>query len=390
MSESLVTPGHYMLTEEQQDAAHTLGAHVSVTAAPGAGKTSVLIERYLHILRTQDISIDQIVAITFTRRAANEMRERLRREVDREVDLLLNTAEPAMRARWIRHKRSLDGAVITTIHGFCSRLLREFPLEAGLDPQFSVFDEHQSALLLETVAEEILTELISAQHEAITRLVAVFNREKIIDGLTRIYNQIRNQGLTFDDVERRTRATHSTIQSYEECLSELDSVMIEFLGMANLTPAAETKRQACERAWPSFRKRISNVPTLHDLVEYCRLIESFQMHRPVSGGKQKEIVEKLDRLIWEKDPGGYLSQIYFDVLAVEYATDVIDVIRLIDERLNSEKQKMAALDYDDLQIRLLRMLADHREMAHRISNRYRYFLVDEFQDTNDLQRAIMT
>src|SRR5215813_14173292 len=116
------------LKPEQEEAAHTLDRHVSVTAGPGAGKTTVLVERYLHILRTQDVSVDQIVAITFTNRAANEMRERLRAGLNNLVSL----ASPKDRPKWMRHKRTLDGAIITTIHGFCSRLLREFPVEADI------------------------------------------------------------------------------------------------------------------------------------------------------------------------------------------------------------------------------------------------------------------
>ena len=111
------------LKPEQQLAARTLDRHVSVTAGPGAGKTTVLVERYLHILRTQDVNVDQIVAITFTNRAANEMRERLRRELDN----LLPSAAPRERAKWMRHKRTIDGAIITTIHGLCARLLRARP-----------------------------------------------------------------------------------------------------------------------------------------------------------------------------------------------------------------------------------------------------------------------
>jgi ATP-dependent helicase/nuclease subunit A len=65
------------LKPEQATAAHTLDRHLSVTAGPGSGKTTVLVERYLEILRTQKVSVDNIVAITFTIRAANEMRERV-------------------------------------------------------------------------------------------------------------------------------------------------------------------------------------------------------------------------------------------------------------------------------------------------------------------------
>src|SRR5437016_14440485 len=104
------------LKPEQELAAHTLDRHLSVTAGPGAGKTTVLVERYLEILRTKKVSVDNIVAITFTNRAANEMRQRVRAKID-----ALLRATGNERQTWLRHKRALQGAVITTIHGFCSR-----------------------------------------------------------------------------------------------------------------------------------------------------------------------------------------------------------------------------------------------------------------------------
>src|SRR5207247_2410522 len=165
--------------------------HVSVTAGPGAGKTTVLVERYLHILRTQDVSVDQIVAITFTNRAANEMRERLRRELDN----LLSSAAPRQRAKWMLHKRTIDGAIITTIHGFCSRLLREFPVEADIDPQFMLLDAHQSAMLEEAVAEDSLTEFINSDDRAVTELAAGAGRLSPPRGGSGLCRFMRNPGL---------------------------------------------------------------------------------------------------------------------------------------------------------------------------------------------------
>src|ERR1700704_1940843 len=106
------------LQPEQAAAAYTIDRHISVTAGPGSGKTTVLVERYIHILREHKLSIDQIVAITFTNRAANEMRERLRDQLNR---ILQTAAAGKERQRWLDYKRTLDGAVITTIHGLCAR-----------------------------------------------------------------------------------------------------------------------------------------------------------------------------------------------------------------------------------------------------------------------------
>src|ERR1043165_329143 len=131
-----------VLLPEQAAAAYDIDKHISVTAGPGSGKTMVLVERYLHILREHRLAIDQIVAITFTNRAANEMRERLRAD----LNVILQTVSASDRPRWLNNKRTLDGAVITTLHGFCARLLREFPVEARIDPQFLLVDEHRAAM----------------------------------------------------------------------------------------------------------------------------------------------------------------------------------------------------------------------------------------------------
>src|SRR2546423_2236678 len=180
------------LKQEQQAAAHTLDRHVSVTAGPGSGKTTVLVERYLHILReNKELNIDQIVAITFTNRAANEMRERLRKDLDR----ILAGCEGDERQRWMRYKRTLDGAVIDTIHGFCALLLREFPVEARIDPQFLLLDAHDAAILLESVVEEVLTEFISAGHLEISRLTLGVGRGKLAAALGQLYRDVRGQGL---------------------------------------------------------------------------------------------------------------------------------------------------------------------------------------------------
>src|SRR5712691_7158567 len=96
------------LKPEQAAAAHTLNCHLSVTAGPGSGKTFVLVERYLEILRTKKVSVDNIVAITFTNRAANEMRQRIRER----IDASLRTSSRGERQTWLRHKRTLEGAVI--------------------------------------------------------------------------------------------------------------------------------------------------------------------------------------------------------------------------------------------------------------------------------------
>src|SRR5687767_9277770 len=186
------------LLPEQAAAAYEINKHIAVTAGPGSGKTTVLVERYLHILRENPhLNIDQIVAITFTNRAANEMRERLREE----LNLILQTLSADERRHWLNYKRTLDGAVITTIHGFCARLLREFPVEARVDPQFLLLDEHRAAMMLELTVEEVLSDFISGGHVEISRLTLGVGRSRLAAALAQVYREARGQGLSLEDLK---------------------------------------------------------------------------------------------------------------------------------------------------------------------------------------------
>ena len=374
------------LKPEQRLAAHTLDRHVSVTAGPGAGKTTVLVERYLHILRTHDISVDQIVAITFTNRAANEMRERLRAELGE----LLRDAAPKDRAKWMRHKRTLEGAIITTIHGFCARLLREFPVEADIDPQFILLDAHQSAMLEEAVVEEALTEFISAGHRPITELAAGAARARLARGLIDIYRSMRNQGLTTERLQVLAEKNHATIEDYRREVDELSRMMDEFIHTRGLTASVEEKRLETSRRWPALREILLNELESISIGILTEAVQTFrEKTKPTAHGKSRDLIKRLDELIWKDRLGGKVPQMFFDLHAERYARELIHVVKALERRLDDEKRRRAALDFDDLQVRAFRLLDEHPEVLRRTSGRYKFFLVDEFQDTNTLQRDLM-
>ena len=371
----------------QARAAHTLDRHISVTAGPGAGKTAVLVERYLHILREKKpASIDQIVAITFTNRAANEMRERLRKALDR----LLRNASGSERARWMRYKRTLDGAVITTIHGFCMRLLREFPVEAGLDPQFMLLDEHRAATLLAAAVEESLTESIGRRDESVSRLTAGIGRPLLATALWEMYLRVRGQGLSFDHILKQTAASHSATEDYDALCDELDAAMNELISVRGLTSRANDKRAGAQKEWARVREilRSSDV----SLADYCGAIVEFrEAARPDARGQVASLVKQLDELFWGESKEkcfGRLPQMRFDLLARDYATALVTLLKSIDRRFTQAKQELSALDFDDLQLRTLELL-QRPEVLDRASSRYKFFLVDEFQDTNGLQRELL-
>jgi len=375
------------LKPEQATAAYTLDRHVSVTAGPGSGKTTVLVERYLHILRQNpQLNIDQIVAITFTNRAANEMRERLRKDLDR----ILECCSGDERLRWMRYKRTLDGAVINTIHGFCARLLREFPVEARIDPQFLLLDQHDAAILLEAAVEEALTELISRESEQISQLAVGFGRGRLAEALNQLYMTVRGQGLQLEELAYRTSTGHSTPDDYKQGLADLDHTINDYIRCGYLSPAGEARRTFFRSNWPTLRQMLEqNRPNLAD---YCSAIEAFRAGaRQSKNSAAGSIMERLDAQLWgagKQGPLGLVPQLCFDRIAKEYALEVIQALQQVEKRYREKKNLLAALDFDDLQLNALELL-DQPAVLGRVTQRYSFFLIDEFQDTNRIQRDLM-
>jgi len=373
-----------ILLPEQAAAAYEIDKHISVTAGPGSGKTTVLVERYVHILREHSLSIDQIVAITFTNRAANEMHERLRTELNQ----MLRIANEDERRRWLNYKRTLDGAVITTIHGFCARLLREFPIEARIDPQFLLLDEHRAAMMLELIVEEVLSEFISNGHVEISRLTLGVGRSRLAAALAQLYREARGQGLSLEELKVATAGAHATEADHAQALEELEQRMDEFLGLQIKTPGTKKKQWELAVRWDEFRKLLTAIPGHETLGEYCRCVEAFRRYRLSATSTVAEHVRALDTLIWGTDLQGRVPQVCLDLFARQYALEMINVLLRVDQRLNEEKQKLSALDFDDLELRTLQLL-ERPEVVARTSERYRFFLVDEFQDTNAVQRVLL-
>lgn len=373
-----------VLLPEQAAAAYDIDKHISVTAGPGSGKTMVLVERYLHILREHRLAIDQIVAITFTNRAANEMRERLRADLNH----MLRIATDEERRRWLNYKRTLDGAVITTIHGFCARLLREFPIEARVDPQFLLLDEHRAAMMLELTVEEVLSDFISGGHVEISRLTLGVGRSRLAAALAQLYREARGQGLSLEDLALKTAQTHATEEDHARALEELERTMNEFLRVRRTTKAQLENQAEVVAAWNEAKRLLTSIPSHETLADYCRLVETFRDPRPALRGSVADHVKALDELIWAKNLQGRVPQVCLDLFARQYALEMVNLLLRIDQRLNEEKQKLSALDFDDLELRTLTLL-ERQEVIARTSERYRFFLVDEFQDTNPVQRVLL-
>ena len=173
------------LTDEQERAVSRRGEPLLLAAGAGSGKTSVLVERFVAAVREDGVAPGRILAITFTDRAAGELRQRVRARF-----LELGDREAA---------RDTEAAFVSTFHGFCTRLLRAQPLAAGLDPDFSILDEHLARRLRARAFDLALGEFVAGEHPAAVELVAAYGADRLRAMLDGVFAELRSRG------ERRPR-----------------------------------------------------------------------------------------------------------------------------------------------------------------------------------------
>ena len=153
---------------------------VFVSAGAGTGKTTVLVERVALAVLERGLSLDSILVITYTERAAGELRERVRER---------------LRAAGRRDlARDVDGAWISTIHGFCARVLRMHPFEAGVDPRFRVLDESQASVLAAEAFTDALASFCAGREPERLGLLAAYGARGLRSMLLGVYGRLRSAG----------------------------------------------------------------------------------------------------------------------------------------------------------------------------------------------------
>jgi ATP-dependent helicase/nuclease subunit A len=264
------------LTDEQEQAAARRSEALLLSAGAGSGKTSVLVERFVRAVLEDGLAAGKILAITFTERAAGELRDRVRSRF-----LTLGEREAA---------RDTEAAFVSTFHGFCARLLRTHPLLAGLDPDFGILEEGIAGALRERAFSSALEAFLAADTGAALDLVAAYGVDQIQTMVLGVYAELRSRG------ERFPRLPQPTVEAEPGSLD------------------AEAARA-------------------------CGL---------------------LDELL-----GGF-----------SHAYEAL-------------KQRRGAADFDDLELCARELLDEHESVRSGWSERFELLMVDEFQDTNPRQLAIL-
>ena len=362
----------FSLTPSQDRAIHCIDTNVAVSAGAGSGKTRVLVQRFLYILGlglrqpADTVLPREILAVTFTRKAAAEMRDRIRDE----IEIICNDCqEETQRIYWQRQLKDLIHAQIGTIHGLCSSLLRGNPVESDLDPAFTVLEERDHNDFLVTEVRNHLRRLLHEQNQAAALLCDEYGSRSLQEQTL----SLLQKGFSF--------ARGGVTAKYDEELAEIvreASRLRHVVTPEFLTECTPGNRKVLENNAENLQHALEDLTKQENL----DLLQSICQGLNKRGTNKEEIAALktgLERII------GYPLCVRARSLAPAWEEYLLEMRGYLDTKL----REAGLLSFDDLEEKALDLLEHHPDVLAKCRRQFRYIMVDEFQDTNERQRQLV-
>jgi ATP-dependent helicase/nuclease subunit A len=396
-------PARTALTDQQGVAVSRRQASVVLSSGAGCGKTHVLTQRYLSHLRDDGAEVGQVVAITFTDRAARQMRERIRRACR---DHLRAAATDEEAERWAGHLRGLETAPISTIHAFCGNLLRQHAVEAGLDPRFEVLEDYLAGNLQTQALTACLQRLLTFEGEAgedLRRLVLLYGWRPTVEAVQHLMGQWDEAGwarwLGCSDEEIAAAwlgpARAELLPRHLEYLTTASPKIARCFWLLRSTPCTGPKMAA------NVRRVLEQTPLLAGAADLGAAVAELKDAAKVVGTEKAKAWPSEE--IYEAVKGAFEdfrkelpAQLQLFTEAVPDADAAVAAgrcfLRVADEAVRAYRQlkrRNGVADFQDLLVQARDLLRDHSEVRERLQRRYRFLLIDELQDTDPVQMELV-
>ena len=391
------------LTDDQKKAID-FSKHVFLTANAGSGKTAVLSYRYIEIALQTDAQLNSIVAITFTDKAAGELYNKISNQIE---ERLSEEKDPVIRKKLIRIRRELVSANISTIHSFCLELLKEFSPEAEVDANFQVADENAAGDLIRLSVEEVFNSIAEEDNE-------------LTDEIAKFLRYFGSSNLAKEKMISLINGRKTALQIIDEIYSKNDDEIFYYL-----------KEKISEKLESVFRNLDEIVPDIKKINEFVfsangengRAQKTNELLKEYD--KAESIVEKLnlinvvfETILTQKGTvasRGYLNErstfeeeinaveSFFkmakkikiepdedDVIRrqIDFAKTTLDVFSAVLSTYRKKKQTLGLLDFEDLLIKTNKVIK-RKEVRAALNEKYRFIMIDEYQDTNEIQYDIV-
>jgi ATP-dependent helicase/nuclease subunit A len=365
-----------------------LGATLVVEAAAGTGKTSELVARMLAVLRSGAGSLASMVAVTFTEKAAGEMKLRLRAAIEQQRTS--GETPPAERARLDASLAELEVARIGTIHALCADLLRERPVEAGVDPLFQVMAEDEARRTFDEVFDAWFGGALSAPSEGVRRMLRQRARAqggpraRLRDAAFKLTTQ-----RDFDAPWRRDPWDRDAALDHlvERTIPELTA----FAGRAS---RRDDFLAECVDKLGRFRDELERIERVrgrdHDGLEaeIAEVARWWEWRRDGRGQRYGPGIEREQVLATKRAVKAELDA-FVEQSSADLAACLFTELWPLVDAFQAKKARAGVVDFHDLLLLARDLLCRSAEVRADLAGRVSHLFVDEFQDTDPLQAEIL-
>jgi ATP-dependent exoDNAse (exonuclease V) beta subunit len=359
------------LTEEQQRAVDRRGGSLLVRAGAGTGKTTVLVERFVRAATDDEAGVNSILAITFTEKAAAQLKTRVR---ERFVELGRRDLA-----------REAESAWISTIHGFCARLLRTHALAAGIDPEYKVLDDLEAERVATDAFDRALEDFLEAGvrgapeggHPANSErgrldMIAAYKPEEVARMVRTAYGWLRSRG----EPPELPEAPEPTPGDEAEVLELAAQAALAGLGAAGGGVTVGRAIERLDRCLALLRRLGAGERIDEAVVGTLALGRGANaLKTPVCDAYEeaRSAYEKLCVAFREHRDRKLLREL----------------LKLYDGHYERLKRERSGLDFEDLELLTRDLLKEDEALRARYAERFSHVMVDEFQDTNPLQNELL-
>lgn len=391
------------LTPHQQ-AAINHSRHISLTANAGSGKTFILSKRYLEIALNENIPLRNIAAITFTDKAASELYTKIVKQIE---EMTGTEGDLTVLRRLEQIRRQLVSASISTIHSFCIDILREYPVEASLDANFSAIDERESDELIEICVEELIkNSLTNENSDKLKYLIRVFGSKSIfIRELTSLIKCRKNVTHLVDILYNKSEPEIAEA-FYQSFLFLLDKLIIQnlpgfhlALTEINNNVLSDDNKNEVALETKVLLTRIDSEKRIElklNLIRHLSEVvatKSFSLKkRGYLSGKRAEGLEHqiniADSFLKASSKFRIAEDHYETELELaKFGKTIIYFFEKALELYSSKKNENGFLDFEDILL-LTQKILEFESVRLSLGEKFKYIMVDEYQDTNELQYNI--
>lgn len=396
------------LTPEQAEVRDYVGGNILVSASAGSGKTHTMTERIVKLVCENNVSVNKILAVTFTETAAADMREKLRNALIKKIDGV-SESDKALSNRLAHELKELPTADISTLHSFCGRLIRSYFFAAGVSPDFKILDQGDAYIIRAEAVDKTFREFyeqdgffdtLADRHargrsdENFKELVlSVYdyadseaNPEILLSKFENLYSEQGMKSLLSELKSHYDKKVARLVVATETAYAELSAdglvkgaEFAETLAKDMRAALSSADVYALKKDYSDYklklnfeRKLIDRQKNLKDAVSEARK-EFADLSRKLSASVGVDFADDLKKASDCR----------------EHTAELVKVIGRFSEIYAQSKRDENALDFNDLEHFALKILSDD-SIRRVVKQKYEYVFVDEYQDTNGVQDEIVS